>query len=352
MGIGLTREEQVVVQELQNSGMSASVATLAIVMVTRGHTRPERELADIVGQYPNLEGDGIAEHAIMELRRRGWLVTIEVRGLHLVDKAADIQDKIKQCMHDPLILDKLLQTISNPLLPHIRILGEMTSSDTYVSYVHLLQTAHREVCLPMLATSPHLSVVSTLQERARQGVHIRILLGSPDVAERLRGATIAKKSHESIDGWIRNARGIPRMEVRIAHSVEDMLLATSWTLDGHLLRFDIYDPSKQRSLEGVMIEVETYAGLNLNIVQLFQAHFNAAWKRAEPTHFWGKIQWRFGRGWQWWAFIAFTIIAFIVNKNPIWSGIAISVAATFFVNALVTSWPTIRSYIRRKFVGE
>jgi len=353
MGISLTREEHAVVQELQNSGMSAPAATLATVMLSRGHVRLERELADIVGQYPNLEGDGVAERTITELRRRGWLVRTEHMGLHLTGKAADLQNKIEQQVHNPRIMQELINSMSvHSLLPNIRILGKMTEPDIYASYVHLLQNSQREVCLPMLATSPNLSVVSILRERARRGVHVRILLGSPNVAERLRGATVAKKSRESIDGWIHNAKGIPRMEVRIAHSVEDMLFATSWTVDGHLLRFDIYDPAKQRSLEGVMVEIISPVGLNLNIIQLFQTHFDEAWKHAEPTHLWGKIHWRFGRGWQWWAFAASTIIAFVLSKNTIWSGIAISVAATFFVNALVTSWPTIRSSIRRQFVDE
>src|SRR5579863_7226881 len=99
MGISLTREEHAVVQELQNSGMSAPAATLATVMLSRGHVRLERELADIVGQYPNLEGDGVAERTITELRRRGWLVRTEHMGLHLTGKAADLQNKIEQQVH-------------------------------------------------------------------------------------------------------------------------------------------------------------------------------------------------------------------------------------------------------------
>jgi len=203
----------------------------------------------------------------------------------------------------------------------------------------------------MLATSPKLYVVSTLQDRARQGVNVRILLASPKVAEKFRGATIMPISQEAISGWIQNAKGYPKMEIRIAHLPEDMMFATSWLADGKLLRIDIYDPSKQRSLEGVMIEVESPYGLQLNLVDIFQARFNEAWERAEPTNILAKLKWWLARGWQWWAFLASIIIAGLMIKNPLWSGLAVSVAATFLANAVVSSWPIILSFIRRKLLN-
>ncbi len=354
MGVGLTREEQEVVQALQNNGLTPSGATLAVVMLTRGHMRPARELADIVSQYPNLEGHGVADQCIRQLTATGWLINTSSNGLNLTQKALDLADKMKKVINDPEPVDILLQSLSSlpPLMPNIHILGPMsTTPEVYSSYIHLLQNAQHEICLPMLATSPKLYVVSILQDRAHQGVNVRILLASPKVAAKFRGATIKTISQEAISGWIQNAKGYPRMEVRIAHLPEDMLFATSWLADGKLLRFDIYDPSKQRSLEGVMIEVQSPYGLQLNLVDLFQARFNEAWERAEPTTILAKLKWWLGRGWQWWAFLAAIIIAGLLIKNPLWSGLAISVAATFLVNAIVSSWPTLLSFIRRKLLG-
>jgi hypothetical protein len=317
-------------------------------MFARGHARPERELADIISQYPGLEDGHVAQHTITALVNRGWLTTTESFGQRITLAASDLREKMEQQVSNSILVDRLstLRSHYSVLEPHIRILGPMTTQYVFGSYLDLLRSAHREICLPMLATSPNLTAVSILQERARQGVHIRILLATPGVAAKLRGGPLAARAREAIEGWTKNARGIPQMEIRIAHHLEDMHFATSWTLDRRLLRFDIYDPSRQRSLEGVMIEVESPAGFDLNLVTLFQARFDVAWNRAQPIDVFGKVRWWVTSNWQWLAFGVTALVALSLGPS-VWGGIAGSVAATFLFNALVSSWPAIRSLLRR-----
>jgi hypothetical protein len=52
VSINLTHEESEVVRALQDAGMSLQEATLAVVMFTRGHERPENELVRILDVYP------------------------------------------------------------------------------------------------------------------------------------------------------------------------------------------------------------------------------------------------------------------------------------------------------------
>lgn len=332
---------------LQNVKMSRTMATLAVVMFTRGHARPEKELIDIIGQYPNLEDRGATEQALTTLKSMGWLVVTESFGQPITLAAPDLEEKMVEKTGKSALIDKLILLRSRSTLEHqIRILGPMNTQEVYGTYLDLLRSAQREICLPMLATSPNLSAVKILQERARRGVRVRILLASPEVAAKFRGEPVAAKAREAIEGWTKNARGIPQMEIRIVHSPADMRFATSWTLDGRLLRFDIYDPFRQRSLEGYMIEVESPPGFDLNLITLFQANFDEAWNRAQPIHIPGRVWWWFTRNWQWWAFGVTALITLMLGMSS-WGGIAASVSATFLFNALVSSWPRIRPIIRR-----
>lgn len=341
MVASLTRDELNVVLALRKAGLPANAATLAVVMATREHARPEAELADIVRQYQSLETRSEAEQAIAELRRRGWLIESESYGQHFIHQAPDLRDKLAKIIDDPQTSTRLLQ-LRSFLEPNVRIVGPMNERVVYETYLDLLRQAQSEICLPMLATSPRLSSVSILQERSQKGVHIRILLGSPKIVAILRGETMAAMAREAIIGWKENARQFPRMQIRVVHSVEDMLIATCMTIDRQLLRFDVYDPAKQRSLQGVMLEVESPVGLRLNLVGLFQERFESAWVRAQPIHALGRIGWWLGRGWQWWAFAVFTVLAFASAKTS-WSGIFASAAATFLVSALVAAWPRIHA---------
>jgi hypothetical protein len=99
-----------------------------------------------------------------------------------------------------------------------------------------------------------------------------------------------------------------------------------------------------------MIEVESPAGFDLNLVTLFQTCFDAAWNRAQPIHISGKVRWWLTSNWQWWAFGITSLITLGLGTT-VWGGIAASVSATFLVNALVSSWPAIRSVIRRMLGG-
>jgi hypothetical protein len=122
-------------------------------------------------------------------------------------------------------------------------------------------------------------------------------------------------------------------------------MATSWTLDRSILRYDFYDPKNQRSLAGYMIEFDSHTGANLNIVSLFQARFDEAWNHAQPLNMLG-IWWRLKKNWQWGAFVLTALIAIPFGAS-IWGGIVGSVSATFLFNAIVSSSSMIKSTIRK-----
>jgi len=343
----LSNRELDIANALQKTGLSLPEATLAVVMAVREHARPVSELADIVRQYQNLEQRPVAEQAIRGLERMKWLVESESYGTRLIHVAPDLRDFIACRLSDPDLAQQLSEMRSY-LLPTVRVIGTMNDRDVYQTYLESIRGAQKEICLPMLATSPNLSSVPLLQERASKGVKVRILLGSPKLTGKLRGATMVSTAKDSIQGWTRNAENHPGIQVRISNSSDDMQVATCMLVDGRLLRFDVYDPSRQRSLEGIMIDLKSPSSLELNIIQMFRVHFDRAWKNAKSTSPLGTIFWNIRRGWRWYCFGIFALLMLLAARTgkSNWAGVFSSASATFLVNAFVTSFESIRSFLR------
>lgn len=348
----LNDQEKTLIQELCHGGIENALATLAVVMLIHEYARPEEEIIDIVRRYPGLEIRAVAAKNIAELRGMGWLVTASSYGQLLLQPAPDIAQKIAGYLKNPSLADEILQLRMQYDEKSTLVLGPMNSLVVYQSFLAALRSAQREICLPMLATSPHQDSVAILKERAQHGVHVRILLASHDLVSKLRGEANKQASRDAIHGWIHNAKGIDTMEVKIVHSLNDALIASCLCVDGRLLRFAVYAPDQQRSLDGMMVQIQSSQGLHLNIVKLFQLYFDDVWSHAEPTHFFGRLWWRLPKGWQWWAFGCFAVLGLISYDRlnaPYWAGILGSVAATFLLNAVVASATAIRAFFKRLF---
>lgn len=351
MSTNLTHREYEVVRALQDAGMSLQEATLAVVMFTRGHERVENELIHIVGLYPGLEDPHLTEQAVHKLINVQWLVPSPSYGLNVIKVAPDLPARLAAYINNPGLVNNLAQLYMNTnTLPHsIRLIGPTANQHSYGTFLDLLRHAQSEICLPMLVTAPYQETVLILQQRAARGVRVRILLASPQVAVKLREEALASKSKEVIKKWREVAQDYSHMEIRISHRVEDMYhLATSWTLDRKLLRYDFYVPPTQRSLAGYLIEFDSRTEpelKGLNIVHLFQMRFDEAWKQARPTTPFLSIWWWIKQNWQWGAGFVAALLALLLGGS-FWAGIMASISATFFFNALVSSWDMIRQAIR------
>jgi hypothetical protein len=342
MSAALTPDELLVVNRLEQAGVPRSSAALGVVMTTREHARPESELADIVRQYQGLESPASAQAAIRDLRRRGWLVDRESYGLTLVQQAPQLKGTLAGVLHDPRV-EVLLSALRALHDPSVRIVGQMNESTVYVTYLDLLGNAQSEICLPMLATSPRLSSVPILQERAEKGVHVRALLSSPEVVGRIRGKVMRASAVDAIAGWRANASGRPSFEVRISDDECDIELATCMLVDG-VLRLDVYDPRRQRSLQGVLFEISSIDGMEPNVIRMFKDRFDDAWRRSRPAGV-PRVLWRLKREARWTTAFVATALAFELRDNAFWLAISGSIAATQISNALVSSWSTIKMFL-------
>jgi hypothetical protein len=344
----LSNRELQIVSALHRTGLSLQASTVAVVMATREHARPLRELTDILRQYQNLETPEATDRGVNELREMGWLRQTESYGLWLTHQAPNLRDLLEAKLVSPG-LAKEMHEMRSFLQPGIQIVGPMSDTSTYRTYLEILQSAQSEICLPMLATTPNLSSVPIIQERARNGVKVRILLGSPELTMRLRGATMERAAEDAIHGWSRHAQANSSIDIRISSSAEDMEIASCMLIDNRLLRFDIYDASTQRSLEGVMIEVTSPPNLDVNLIKVFQREFERGWNNAKPISVLGTIGWHLRKLWQWYCFGASLLLAFAFAKSQknTWADLFLSVSATFFVTAFVSSFHSLHLFIRR-----
>jgi len=345
---GLSNRELEIVYALQKTGISLQASTVAVVMAIREHARPLVELADILRQYQNLETPDAVDRGVNELQQLDWLQRTESYGLWLIHQAPNLRDLLEKRLVRPG-LAKEMQEMRSYLQPGIRIVGPMNDISTYQTYLDLLRSAQSEICLPMLATTANLSSVPIIQERAQKGVNVRIVLASPEVTAKLRGGTMVRTAEDSIHGWSQHSKGYSKMSIRISSSAEDMEIASCMLIDGQLLRFDIYDPYKQRSLEGVMIEVTSPPSLEVNFIKIFRREFEHAWTNARPTTVLGTIWWHLGRLWQWYCFGLFLFLGFASAKatRNNWAALFFSVSATFLVNALAPTFGSLQLFLRR-----
>jgi predicted transcriptional regulator len=343
----LLPDEDALIRRLSHNGLSRGAATLAVVLATRQHARPEKELLDIVLQYPGLENIAVAEGALRELRELGWVQTREIENASLTSQAPGLRRQIAERLEDTQVAEILATLRANLDPAAASVVGPMNDEHVYSTYLDLLRSAQTEICLPMLVTSTRLSSVDILRARAKAGVRVKILVGAPHIVAAIRGPTMRTTAEERIREWVRHFDGLPSAEVRVSHAKEDMWLASCMAIDRRIVRLDIYDPEVQRSLQGIMFEFVNPSGLNLNLVRLFGELFDQAWQRARPVTGAGRVIWRLGRTWKIWIGLIFACLATFPVPVRGWLELMVGMASALLATALIEFGATRRRRRRR-----
>jgi hypothetical protein len=344
LSIALRRTEQEIADSLTRTGLSAPVSVLAVVMATRAHARPEDEVVEIIRQYPRLEDVNIARQAVRDLLRLGWLESSESYEMEFTHQAADLREKIEARTGIPGTAERLYQMtlLESP----VKIVGAMTDQVVYSSFLDILGRAQNRIRLPMLATTPYPQTVRILRERAEAGVGIQLLLGSPGLVANWRGEKMRTIAAERLANWQRQFARYPNVEVRISRHADDMRIATCVGVDDTFVRLDVYDPVTQRSLQGVMIEIESSEGMKLNLVQIFFDLFDAAWRRALAPGRLASTRWFLRRFWKLELGAIVTAFAFIPIGLAGWTAVLVGLGTGIMAPSLIDEIPRIRWALR------
>lgn len=284
----LTSEEVHLARTLISAGLKDADAYAAIAMYTRAHSRPEEEIIDIMSLYAGLSGHNTAQKALAELRRKNWIIESsphQSSKVHLVAHS-DFPKIVAEFLNDPKF-EYEVQRARRGNAPKIEIIGQMNDPIVYQTFGPKINEATNEILLPMINTTPNLAQVQELQNAARNGVKVKILLATPKLVGLIRGNAAKSIAKQKIDGWIKHAKGIDNFQVKITGRASDLWLASSALIDGRTVRLDIYDPISQRSTQGIMLEIISDSESNIALV--FKKLFNESWNGAHEPGCYGKI---------------------------------------------------------------
>ena len=193
-----------------------------------------------------------------------------------------------------------------------------------------------------------IAVVAILQERAKAGVRVRIILGSPALVARWRGEPMRRAAEQRIEEWLWKFKHLRTVQIRIARSLPDLEIASCASFDRRVVRLDIYDPYNQRSLEGVMVEVVSPPGMSLNLSRVFQRVFDSVWERAYSAGRFAKLRWIFRRWWKFWLGLTILALGFVPIPLSAWPAVMIGISVGLLGPALVDEGPAIWAYILRR----
>jgi hypothetical protein len=328
--------------KLQRSGQSFERAMIIVVMATRTTATSRRQLIDeVLTGYPGLEDPAKAESALTQLTADGWLVETDVSGADLCQATPDILTRIGELIGPGPV--SALAEFRGRQTPNLALIGRIDDQVSVDTVYEAIRSAQREICLPFLSTPASIAIAEELRERARRGVRVRILVASPEVVAKLRGEAQRQRGIASVRGWAAETRDWPNTEIRIATRAEDMLMAASASFDASRALLAVFDTGRQRAHESTVIDVERQ-GYALNLVTLFNRHFNEAWARAKPITGVRKFWWRISRlAWEI-CFVVFLIVASVFAKSqPTLSSVAAGVSAT----ALISIGIRYRDGVRR-----
>ena len=262
--------------QLSNSGISDVNAYVSIYVYFERYAKPLDELPEIIYLIaPNLLSPQKVQSAI------SWMVDnhlAEIKGHQGLGKnvlrvADDFPEKIEQMTRIKDIAQKLKNTyINSEPKMHVQPLGIVgRGQDNYARLLNNIKNARKSVKYAILTTEPYDSTAEVLENVARKGVKIQLLIANDKIATSYK----QKKSVEK--KWRERFNDVPNVVIKVFEDESVTELCTSVLIDNRSLHVVFYDPKLTRSLDGFLIEAENRLNEDLNIIKWFREKFDNAW---------------------------------------------------------------------------
>lgn len=349
----LTDDERELVRALEEGGWNGRDALATVVMACRVPSRPRLAMIDWLTQFASLESTSAAAEALDKLRADQRVREhAGSNGVVLFRPAPGLLEGLLSLANwPPERASGLRRDPCEAASVTVNLVGPVAQEQAYTTYLDCLRHAQIRVNLPIFRPSIGDGAAAILQERAQAGVKVRILIASDDVISTLWGSSAAASTRHIRAAWVARSGCEADFEVRVCHSVNRMRLATSWSVDGRLARFDAFDYRRERPLDGYMVDISSKWGSVVNVVECFDDQFDEAWRRSSPVSRAGWLLWRLQRAWQWAFFSLFLGLSLASVSNPALSGVFASAAAAFLINAIVASHRQLRDWWARALRG-
>lgn len=260
-----------------NDCYSLPRATLLTVMYVYSYERPVLDLIHILSEYPNLGSKDELGKNIDYYIEKKYLVLKRLNHIMVCTTNSNLPEMISNDLNDANI--QLLMEKSREIQDHnlcAEMLGSV-SNKNYTSYINRLCSAQEEICLPLLNTAPYEDLIEALKDRADAGVKIKILFADKKISTQIR-MTVSM-----LNEWQRIFNGFKNVEIRIFHNIEDTILCSSILIDNSILRLVAFDPFRQKSSNGTLIEYYK-CNYNINIISMFKERFAEAWHNAARSN--------------------------------------------------------------------
>jgi hypothetical protein len=331
--VEFSREESDVISALVAKGMPPANATVATIMATRTAGRARPQLVDFVlTGYSGLEDRDVTMSAVQQLLASGWLTEDEGNGDPRCHASLNIFSLMEEYVGDPELIGRVA-ALRAAQSPQVDLIGPIYDDTVSLRFAAAIAGARSVIRLPLLAPN--------LEERARRGVRLQILLASPDVVADLRGESQRSRAEDSIAGWSSRTREWPHTDVRIMRDIADAVLAASSSFDEGRAFLVVYDIRRQRSQQSTVLDV-SQPGCVPNLVEVYNRSFADAWRRARPVRGSRLIVWWLDRM-TWQIALAASVVVASTSSNATVSNVAAGIACT----ALLTLSVRLRSAVAR-----
>lgn len=289
-----TQQELNIIDEIDRKHVLSPIkANLLVIMTVRSFYRSKADLAGILNEYPNLDNRSKLIGCIDECLREGYLSEKVEGGIRICYQSQDNLDKFLEQISSEEIREKLKnikeEYQSHSVVTDFGLLsGAHSKGDVYIRFLKRLESAQREIWLPMLNTDAHEKTIEVLKERANSGVKVYILLAHyKKVVKNIRSIR-----ESNIPKWVEAVKNVKNIEIRIYSESKYARLASTMLVDDRILRIPIYDPKQQKSTNGQLLEFYSQ-NLELNIVGILKDEIQRAWESSVSANL---------KGYRWFLF--------------------------------------------------
>jgi len=326
---------------LEAEGFARSEALIVTALASHRYARTLGKLIDVLSGHTGLENIENTQRAVTNLVAADILIITQHGHQDIITLAPDVSRILEDSGKSAAAV--AVATLEQVPVARVRALGPMAAKAIVVSFAEAIATAERVIRLPFFSSTATIEGIDALSERAHAGVEVRVMLASPEVMSKLRGASHAQRTKRAIASWRETTRHWPNTELRVATRAEDVELGGSMSIDTRLLRLDVHEPLAERSIYGEMIEVNSAGG---NVIRMFDSYFDQAWMRARPVH-WTARAARLVASWKWAVVSAAAILAIVYLPSNSWRELVIGIAATSILAAADESSGRVKLLWRR-----
>ena len=248
-----------------------------VVITTYPYERPADDLIRILSNYPLLDNKDKLLEAMDKLLTKKWLLIKRQVNIEVCCPCDNIHELIAKDLNNDDIGNRLFKLKKRHQADNLCAIffGLVSGNSSYSTMIGRLKTAQNEICLPILNMPAYCNTIDALKERASNNVSVKLLIADDKIVKKIKN----NQSGSTAGEWGNALKGIPNVEIRIYDKIEYAKLASSVIIDSNLLRLVAYDPIRQRSTNGTLVEFY-YPGHKLNVVEIFSAYFYEAWNNS------------------------------------------------------------------------